>query len=377
MQNKTNYREVVSSFGFDSKNPLVLIKSLEPNYKTKSKRTITNFTDYGTIIHPDHFKHPIMTITEAPVANSEDPLTLEDGTAAENDPADATTAAENADEVAAPTDRSTLYKKIAIGLVLLGLIIFVTIDSLTNQWVRNGILAFLEWIENNTAAGVFAFMAVYFAATICFVPGSILTLGAGFVFSSAFDSLGRGVLLGTVAVWVGASLGAIASFLLGRYLFRDGCVGRLTEKYTVFKALDNALMDKGLRIMILLRLSPIVPFNALNYIMGVTGVKLWHYVVACAAMLPGTILYVFLGASAGSLSEIGGEDGEEQESNRTVTIIVVVVGVVFGILAIGVTSYYAKKELNKVLEDKAAEENNASSGETNEADEADDEELSA
>jgi uncharacterized membrane protein YedE/YeeE len=136
-------------------------------------------------------------------------------------------------------------------------------------------------------------------------------------------------------------------------------------------------MDKGLRIMILLRLSPIVPFNALNYIMGVTGVKLWHYVVACAAMLPGTILYVFLGASAGSLSEIGGEDGEEQESNRTVTIIVVVVGVVFGILAIGVTSYYAKKELNKVLEDKAAEENNASSGETNEADEADDEELSA
>jgi len=309
-----------------------------------------------------------MTTTENPVVNSEDPLTLEDGTAAENDPANA------AENEAAPTDRSALYKKIAIGLVLLGLIIFVVVDSLTNQWVRNGILDFLEWIENNTAAGVFAFMAVYFAATICFVPGSILTLGAGFVFSSAFDSLGRGVLLGTVAVWVGASLGAIASFLLGRYLFRDGCVGRLTEKYTVFKALDNALMDKGLRIMILLRLSPIVPFNALNYIMGVTGVTLWQYVVACVAMLPGTILYVFLGASAGSLAEIGGEDGEEQESNRTITIIVVVVGVVFGILAIGVTSYYAKKELNKVLEDKAAEDNNASSGETNEAD---DEEVSA
>merc|ERR1712176_636893 len=138
--------------------------------------------------------------------------------------------------------------------------------------------------------------------------------------------------------------------------------GRLTEKFTIFKALDNALMDKGLRIMVLLRLSPIVPFNVLNYIAGVTGVQLWHYVVACVAMLPGTILYVFLGASAGSLTAISGAmDGEDDEreddgemedptDNKVVTISVVVVGVVFGILAIGVTSYYAKQELNKVLE---------------------------
>jgi len=266
----------------------------------------------------------------------------------------------------APEDKNSCTNRIVIGLLLLGLIVFVIIDSQTNQWVRTGIVAFLEWVENNVVAGVFAFMALYFLATIFFVPGSILTLGAGFVFSASLGSLGWGVLLGTVAVWIGASLGAIASFLLGRYLFRDGCVGRLTEKYTIFKALDNALMDKGLRIMVLLRLSPIVPFNVLNYIAGVTGVQLWHYVVACVAMLPGTILYVFLGASAGSLTAIsGGMDGdndgddageEDPTNNRVVTISVVVVGVVFGILAIGVTSYYAKQELNKVLEqDKLAE----------------------
>lgn len=266
-----------------------------------------------------------------------------------------------------PEDKNSCTKRIVIALVLLGLIVFVVIDSQTNQWVRTGIVAFLEWVENNVVAGVFAFMALYFLATIFFVPGSILTLGAGFVFSASLGSLGWGVLLGTAAVWIGASLGAIASFLLGRYLFRDGCVGRLTEKYTIFKALDNALMDKGLRIMVLLRLSPIVPFNVLNYIAGVTGVQLWHYVVACVAMLPGTILYVFLGASAGSLTAIsGGMDGENDEdmageedptNNRVVTISVVVVGVVFGILAIGVTSYYAKQELNKVLEqDKLAED---------------------
>jgi len=274
-----------------------------------------------------------------------------------------------------PTDRSACCKKIAVGLVLLGLIVFVIVDSMTNMYVRNGILDFLEWIENNTIAGVLCFVAVYFLATICFVPGSILTLGAGFVFSASLDSLGKGVALGTVAVFVGASLGAIASFLLGRYLFRDGFVGKLTKQYTAFKALDNALMDKGLQIMILLRLSPIVPFNVLNYIAGVTGVQFWHYVVACLAMLPGTILYVFLGASAGSLLEIGGgsEFEKEEESNKTVTIVGIVVGVVFGILAVGVISYYAKQELNKVLEAENANNDDDDNGDAN----GDDEEAAA
>jgi len=269
-----------------------------------------------------------------------------------------------------PSNKNAYVKKIIVGVILLALIVFVIVDSLTNQWVRTGILAFLEWIENNLVAGIFGFMAVYFVATICFVPGSILTLGAGFVFSASFDSLGLGVALGTAAVFIGASLGAIASFLLGRYLFRDGCVGRLTEKYTIVKALDNALTDKGLRIMILLRLCPLVPFNVLNYVAGVTGVRFWHYVVACFGMLPGTVVYVFLGASAGSLAEIGGDggdgdgdgDGDDSGSNKVVTVSVLVAGAVFGILAIGVTSYYAKQELNKVLKEKETEDEQNGTG---------------
>jgi len=317
-----------------------------------------------------------MTIQENSTANNE-PIPTEEPTdlvVAEGTPAEA--------EEDKAAKKSACIKRSIIGLVLLGLIVFVIVDSQTNNWVRTGIVAFLEWVEKNVVAGVFGFMGLYFLATIFFVPGSILTLGAGFVFSAALDSLGWGVLLGTGAVWVGASLGAIASFLLGRYLFRDGFVGRLTEKFTIFKALDNALMDKGLRIMVLLRLSPIVPFNALNYIAGVTGVQLWHYALACVAMLPGTILYVFLGASAGSLTAISGSmDGEETDdeeseeedptNNKAVTISVVVVGVVFGILAIGVTSYYAKQELNKVLEAETPADNN---GETKDDDDGDEEE---
>mmetsp|Transcript_4813 Transcript_4813/g.5572 ORF Transcript_4813/g.5572 Transcript_4813/m.5572 type:complete len:344 (-) Transcript_4813:69-1100(-) len=264
------------------------------------------------------------------------------------------------------TMSTSSIKKLILGLLLLGFIIFVIVDSLTNQYSRNILLQFLEWIEDNPILGVIAFIGVYFICTVCFIPGSILTLGAGFVFSASTSSLWTGVLLGTIAVFIGASLGAIASFLLGRYLFRDGFVARLTQKYTVFEAIDNALAEKGFRIMVLLRLSPIIPFNVLNYVSGITAIKLFHYCIACFAMLPGTILYVFLGASAGSLSEIGGKDADVdlddeyieqlEKEDKTVTIVVIVVGVIFGVLAIALTSYYAKQELNKVIEKKEQEE---------------------
>ena len=241
-----------------------------------------------------------------------------------------------------PSSPSTFYKKAIVAVVLLAFIAFVVADSLTNGYVGDGITSFLEWIERNPILGLFVFMGVYFVATILFIPGSVLTLGAGFVFANAFG-LGTGVLLGAVAVFFGASAGAVAAFLLGRFLLRDRVSG-LTKKYAIFEALDVAFEEKGFRIMALLRLSPIIPFNAINYIAGVTALSFWSYVWAMLAILPGTILYVFLGASAGSLA-----DSASSGDNATVTIIVVVVGVIFGVIAVGLTSYYAKKELNKVV----------------------------
>jgi uncharacterized membrane protein YdjX (TVP38/TMEM64 family) len=182
-------------------------------------------------------------------------------------------------------------------------------------------------------------------ATVLFIPGSILTLGAGFVFAAAFG-LGGGIILGTLSVFIGASLGAIASFLLGRYLLRD-FVQTLTKKYTLFEALDAALQQNGLKIFLLLRLSPIIPFNVINYIGGVSAVSFRDYVLALFGILPGTILYVFLGASAGSLA-----DSSSSGDNLTVTIIVVVIGAVFGITAIWFSARYARKELNRIVQER-------------------------
>ena len=158
--------------------------------------------------------------------------------------------------------------------------------------------------------------------------------------------LGGGVALGSLSVFLGASTGAIASFLLGRYLLREQ-IEKLSHKYAIFQALDTALNDNGLKIFLLLRLSPIIPFNVINYIGGVSSVSFRDYVIALFAILPGTALYVFLGASAGSLA-----DSTSSGQDPTVTIVIVVVGVVFGILAIWLTTRYARKELNKVLEER-------------------------
>jgi len=193
---------------------------------------------------------------------------------------------------------------------------------------------------------------VYFAATVLFVPGTILTLGAGFVFSMAFG-LGGGVALGSLSVFLGASMGAIASFLLGRYLLREQ-IGKLSNRYVVFQAIDNTLKDNGLKIFVLLRLSPVIPFNVINYIGGVSSVSFRDYVIALFAILPGTILYVFLGASAGSLA-----DSASSGQNSTVTIVIIVVGAVFGILAVYLTTRYARKELNRVLEERRRGEEQA------------------
>ena len=127
---------------------------------------------------------------------------------------------------------------------------------------------FIDWVGENPAAGAVLLAGVYVVAAVCFVPGSILTLGAGAAFSSALG-LGWGVVVGTIAVWVGAAVGGLVSFALGRFALHR-LVNRLLQRWKLTAALDAALRDEGLKLMVLLRLSPLIPFNALNYVLAGT-----------------------------------------------------------------------------------------------------------
>lgn len=155
----------------------------------------------------------------------------------------------------------------------------------------------LEWIRGLGPAGAVAFIVLYILATVLFLPGSILTLGAGVIF---------GVVRGSIVVSVSATLGATAAFLVARYLARDW-VSRKIEGKATLQALDEAVAREDWKIVALTRLSPIFPFNLLNYAFGLTRVSVAGYVFASwIGMMPGTIMYVYLGSLAGELAAVGG-----------------------------------------------------------------------
>jgi uncharacterized membrane protein YdjX (TVP38/TMEM64 family) len=153
----------------------------------------------------------------------------------------------------------------------------------------------LEWVNDLGTVGAIAFIGIYILATVAFLPGSLLTLGAGVVF---------GVGLGSLYVFIGATLGATAAFLVGRYLVRSWVSQKIADNLK-FRAIDEAVSREGFKIVLLTRLSPVFPFNLLNYAYGVTGVSLKDYVLASIGMIPGTIMYVYIGSLAGSIATLG------------------------------------------------------------------------
>jgi uncharacterized membrane protein YdjX (TVP38/TMEM64 family) len=143
------------------------------------------------------------------------------------------------------------------------------------------------------AWGLAMFVLLYVAATVFLLPAVVLTLGAGAVF---------GVVRGFFAVSVGATLGATAAFLIGRYLAR-GAVAKRVAVNAKLSAIDAAVAREGWKIVVLTRLSPAFPFVLLNYAFGLTRVTLRDYVLASwIGMMPGIALYACIGSLAGDVA---------------------------------------------------------------------------
>jgi uncharacterized membrane protein YdjX (TVP38/TMEM64 family) len=156
--------------------------------------------------------------------------------------------------------------------------------------------AFARWVESLGVWGPVVFILGYIVATVAFVPGAILTLAAGAIF---------GLGLGVLYVFIAAVLGASAAFLVSRYVARRR-IERLVAGNARFAAIDRAVGAEGRKIVFLLRLSPVFPFNLLNYALGLTRVRFADYLVASVGMLPGTLLYVYYGKLAGDVAALAG-----------------------------------------------------------------------
>ncbi len=218
--------------------------------------------------------------------------------------------------------------------IVTGLVILAAVGAL---FVAGGRAAAVlpqlaEWVSARGAAAPLFFVVIYIVATVLLVPGSLLTLAAGALF---------GLWRGTLIVLVAASAGATAAFLIARYIARERVAHRVARDPR-FQAIDRAIGAAGLRIVVLLRLSPVVPFNLLNYALGITSVRLRDFLVACLAMLPGTLLYVYYGRVIGDVAALAAGAGRERDARYFVLL---AVGLAATIAVTALLTRIARREL--------------------------------
>ena len=177
---------------------------------------------------------------------------------------------------------------------LLLLLVGLAVLAIAGRSAIESVPRLADWVSGNGAVGALLFGLGYIAAVVAFVPGSLLTMAAGTIF---------GLASGTALVFVAATLGASAAFLISRYLARPLVERRLAGNER-FAAIDRAIGHQGGKIVFLLRLSPLFPFNLLNYALGLTKVRFRDYVLASAGMLPATLMYVYYGNVIGDVARV-------------------------------------------------------------------------
>ncbi len=223
--------------------------------------------------------------------------------------------------------------RVRVLLVLLG----VAALAVAGRQAGALIPEFAAWVRSLGAWGPVVFVVGYAIAAVAFVPGSLLTLAAGAIF---------GLVKGTAVVFVAATLGASAAFLVSRYLAR-GFVERRLAGDRRFAAIDRAIGVDGRKIVLLLRLSPVFPFNLLNYALGLTRIRFLDYLVASIGMLPGTLLYVYYGKVAGDLASLGGG----HPARGAAYYALLAVGLLATVVVTTLVTRTARRALRKVTDD--------------------------
>ena len=237
-----------------------------------------------------------------------------------------------------PSRASRKIKRI-FGYFLIAVLVAILIVTAKYFNIQELLKRALLWIDSFGFWTPVAFIVIYNLATVLFVPGSIVTMGGGLIF---------GVVWGSVYVFIAATLGAISAFLIGRYLSRDW-VAKLLEKHPNFKAIDEAVAREGFKIVFLTRLSPVFPFNLLNYAFGVTKVSLKDYFFGSIGMIPGTVMYVYLGSLACDCAALKTASQPTNPQIETVQWIMRVVGFIATVAVTLYVTRIAKKALETKL----------------------------
>jgi uncharacterized membrane protein YdjX (TVP38/TMEM64 family) len=240
------------------------------------------------------------------------------------------------------------------GIVLLAV---GTLAALTHHGVNNGggasdaldptdlvgaVQRLLAAADPESPAVALAFVGAYASAAVLMLPAALLTLFAGAAF---------GPLRGTGLVFVGATAGACLAFLVARYVARPIVQPRLPER---FAAVDAAIAAQGARVVLLLRLSPLIPFGILNYSLGLSRIGFIPYALASVGMLPAIVAYTFIGSTAATAAAAGAAGVGAAGEAQAIKFVLYGVGAAATLLATKLISDAAGKALAEAEREAAA-----------------------
>lgn len=223
-------------------------------------------------------------------------------------------------------------------LIVTGIVLFFVYGK--GEWIAR----FSEWSLQHRVEGAFVLAAIYSVAAVCLIPAALLTIVAGFIL---------GLPVGCCAVILGATLGSCLAFLNGRFLFKEMVDEYLVKRYPQIQALTRVIRKNQFKVVLLLRLSPIVPYNALNYCLGLMPLDFLPYILGSfLGMMPGTLLYVYIGSTAASISDVASGNMKQTPEQQ----VLFWVGLALTILLTVAVTYLARRELRKELDGDAAAE---------------------
>lgn len=250
---------------------------------------------------------------------------------------------------------SSFGKDITRALVLITFATCIILFGVHFSSFQHLVIIFLQWIRTLGMLGGIIYVFVTALSNLVFIPTTLATLAAGYMF---------GLWFGFLFAYAGCCLGAVIAFVLGRTLFRSW-VSSLARQYPKVALMDQAIGKKavGWKIVLLLRLSPMLPYNVLNYVLSVTRVQFMDYFLASTiGMFPGVAVFTYFGSISHDLSSIfsfssKGMGGMDDDGSQT---LIIYSGFFFSVVAFVLLSYFAanaiKKELKKIEEENEANE---------------------
>lgn len=234
-------------------------------------------------------------------------------------------------------NRSRTKKFVSFLIVTSLILVVIEYVLYNNKHISSFTSNFLDWMAVYGDVAVLYYIIMMSLLTLFFVPPSLFVFASGFIFQDVYG--GSGIVVAWVSSFIGALIGGTLGFWRARYLSRD-LVEILMRRYPILRAVDVAFVKNSLRVMMLMRLNPLIPFGVMNYIFGISGVNLISFILAMPAVLPWYLFLVCLGSISSGMYSDGFED-------NVVGVVLTSTGVASGIIGLVITWRFAKKELQK------------------------------